>query len=147
MAFLPTLRGMAYSALGAPRLYAAGRRAGASPIEAVRMLHVTGLALPIAAVKGAGVPGRVNAVRHFIWQAALTARHGGELANALADEQERGTPNADDSAVDRHNNAVGQAFGAADAGELQGLSPREALTRLATVALAKWDAGELHRVR
>ena len=127
-------------------MYAAARRAGASPVEAVKMLHVTGLALAIAGVKAAGVPGRGNAVRHFIWQAALTARHGGELANALADEQERGTPNAEDSAVDRHNNAIGQAFGAAESGELRGLSALATLTRLAAVALAKWDAGELHRV-
>lgn len=132
-----------HAATGVPRLYAAALRAGASPVEAARMLVISSGALTVASRRGRGVPGRQNAVRHFVWQALLTARHGRPLAQALADAQETGTPNAVDSRVDRHNNASGQGYGAAHAGELSVGTVSAALEALAGVALAKWDRGEL----
>ena len=83
----------------------------------------------MAARRGRGEPGRQNAVRHFVWQALITARLGLPVARAVAEAQETGTPNAADSQVDRHNNAVGQEYGAAHADELAGGSVNAALGR------------------
>lgn len=132
---------------GGPRLYAAALRAGAGPLEAARVLAISSGALTVAARRGAGVPGRQNAVRHFVWQALLTARHGLPVARAIAAAQESGTPNAADSQADRHNNAVGQEYGAAHAAELATGSLTAALETLAGVALAKWERDELVWVR
>ena len=41
-------------------------------------------ALRAAATHGRGVTGRTNAMRHFMWQAALTARFGVDTARAIA---------------------------------------------------------------
>ncbi len=132
-----------HAATGVPRIYSAALRAGASPVEAARVLAISRGALAVASQRGRGVPGRQNAVRHFAWQALLTARHGRPLAQAVAEAQESGTPNAADSRVDRHNNAAGQEYGAAHAEELASGTVSAALQRLAGVALAKWDRGEL----
>lgn len=144
MASLATL---IHAATGVPRLYAAALRAGAGPLEATRVLAVASGALAVAARRGAGVPGRQNAVRHFAWQALLTARHGLPLARVLAEAQEAETANVADSRVDRHNNVVGQEYGAAHAAELSTGSVTAALETLADVALAKWDSDDLIWVR
>lgn len=142
-----TVQGAIHAATGVPRLYAAALRAGAGPVGATRVLAVSSGALSVAARRAAGVPGRQNAVRHFVWQALLTARHGRPLAQALADAQESGTPHAADSGVDRHNNAVGQDYGAAHVAELSAGSLPDLLETLAGVALTKWEADELVWVR
>jgi hypothetical protein len=49
--------------------------------------------------------------------------------------------------VDRHNNTVGQEYGAAHADALGIGSVSKALEGLAGVALAKWESGELIWVR
>ena len=67
----------------------------------------------------------------------------GQMPITHAEAQEAGTPNAADSRVDRHNNAVGQAYGAAHADELAGGSVNAALGVLAGVALEKLAADEL----
>lgn len=144
---LTQLTKMARSALGAPKLLAAATRAGVGPRDAVQAMAASALALEVAARRGAGEPGRQNAVRHFIWQAHLTGRYGVRLAQALAEAQESGTPDSKDSAVDQRNNAVARAYGLDHAEEIRQGSARQSLERLADVALVKWSAGELVWVR
>ena len=100
-----------------------------------------------AAQHGRGVPGRANAMRHFMWQAVLTARFGLDTARTIAAAQEAGTPSRRDSRVDAHNNEVGQAYGAEHAADLRPLAPGEAMASLVPVALAKWESDELVWVR
>ena len=132
-----------HSATGVPRLYAAALRAGLGPSGAVEVLRISQAALASAAKHGRGAPGRTNAMRHFMWQAVLTARFGVEAARQVGAAQEAGTPSRRDSRVDEQNNAAGQSYGAAHASELAGLSPSDAMTSLVPVALAMWESGEL----
>lgn len=136
-----------HAATGVPRLSSAALRAGAGPGGTVEVLRISDAALRAAAVHGAGVAGRSNALRHFLWQALLTARLGEDVARAVATAQESGTPMPRDSEVDEHNNAVGREYGAAHAARLSGLSLGAAVDALVPVALAKWDADELVWVR
>ncbi len=138
-----SIRAAIHAASGVPRLFSAALRAGASPAQAAQVVAISAGATSVATRRGRGVPGRQNAVRHFVWQALLTARHGVDLARAIADAQEVDTPHRRDSEIDRRNNATGQEYGAAHAVELAGLSMREAHDRLAGVALQKWASGEL----
>lgn len=133
------------ASVGAPRLYRAARQAGASRTEALDVLAASAGALLLAARQGSGRPGRQNAVRHFTWQAVLTARHGVQVATAVADAQERGSTRLRDTAVDQRNNAAGQAWGHAHAQELASGSLRAALDTASTAAMTKWAAGELAR--
>jgi hypothetical protein len=112
-----------------PRLFAAALRAGAGPVGATQVVLISGAAASVAARRGRGEPGRQNAVRHFAWQALITARLGLPVAQAVAEAQETGSPDAADSRVDRHNNAAGQEYGAAHADELAGT---DGLTRRRT---------------
>lgn len=130
-----------------PRLAAAARQAGLGPRGTVEVLRISEAALRIAAGQGRGVPGRVNAMRHFMWQAVLAARFGIEAARTIAVAQEAGAPRRRDSMVDTHNNAVGQEYGVAHAAELEVGSPADALTMLVPVALEKWESDELIWVR
>jgi hypothetical protein len=141
------LRAALHAAGGAPRLYRAARLAGASPTDAVRVLALSARVLLLVAPRAAGVPGRQNAVRHFVWQAALTARHDRAVAEAVADAQERGSVQPLDSAADLRNNATGQAYGAEHAAALAELSLRRALRDLLAVALDLWAAGDLATAR
>lgn len=136
-----------HSATGVPRLYTAAIRAGLGPSGAMEVLLVSQAALAAAAKHGRGVPGRSNAMRHFLWQAVLTARFGAEVARSVAAAQETGTSRARDSRVDEHNNAAGQAYGAAHAGRLSAGSAGDAVDSLVPEALAMWEAGELVWVR
>lgn len=136
-----------HAATGVPRLYAAALEAGLGPAGGVEVLRISRSALAAAAKHGRGVPGRTNAMRHFVWQAVLTARFGADAARTIAAAQERGTPNRRDSRVDEHNNTVGQEYGAAHAGDLADVPVADAVARLVPVALAKWEAGELVWVR
>ena len=136
-----------HTATGVPRLAAAARAAGLGPAATVEALRISEAALRTAASHGRGEPGRTNAMRHFMWQAVLTARFGLDAARTLAAAQEAGTPARKDSVVDEHNNAVGQAYGAAHADELQVGSPTEVVTMLVPVALEKWSADELIWIR
>jgi predicted lipid-binding transport protein (Tim44 family) len=136
-----------HAGTGVPRLYAAATRAGLGPAGAFEVLRVSQAALRSAGTHGRGVPGRSNAMRHFMWQATLTARFGVDVARSIAAAQEAGTPNRRDSRVDEHNNAAGQAYGAEHAEALAGLTPPEAMTSLVPVALGLWETGELVWVR
>ena len=138
---MPSIRAAIHAATGVPRLFAAALRAGAGPAGAAQVVAISAAATTVATRRGRGVPGRQNAVRHFVWQALLTARLGVPLAQAIADAQEVGTPDPRDSEVDRHNNAVGQQHGAANAVGLAGLSVREGADRL-----GRRRVGEVGRV-
>jgi hypothetical protein len=131
------------ASVGAPRLYRAARQAGASSTEALDVLAASAATLAIAARHGSGERGRQNAVRHFTWQAVLTARHGIHVATAVADAQERGSTRLRDTAVDQRNNAAGQAWGHAHEQELKGRPLRAVLDAASTAAMTKWAAGEL----
>lgn len=143
MGFGDVVQQAIHAGTGVPRLYAAATRAGLGPSGAFEVLRISQAALQAAATHGRGVPGRTNAMRHFMWQATLTARFGADAARAIAAAQEAGTPNRSDSRADAHNNAAGQAYGAAHADDLAGLTPSEAMTSLVPVALAMWESGEL----
>ena len=132
-----------HSSTVVPRLSAAAIKAGLGPSGVFEVLRVSEAALRIAAAHGRGVPGRTNALRHFMWQAVLSARYGVDAARTIADAQEAGTPSRKDSSVDQHNNAVGQDYGASHASELQAGSASEVLTLLVPVALEKWESDEL----
>lgn len=132
-----------HAATGVPRLYAAAIKAGLGPSGAVEVLAISQAALKTSAVHGKGVPGRSNALRHFMWQAVLTARFGVEAAQSIATAQEVGSPNRKDSGVDTQNNAAGQDYGTAHAAELKQGSASEAVASLTQVALAKWESDEL----
>lgn len=136
-----------HAATGVPRLSAAALRAGTGPGGAVEVLRISEASLRVAARHGAGVPGRTNALRHFLWQALLAARLGEDVARSVAAAQEAATPNRRDSTVDEHNNAVGREHGVAHAARLRDGSVDAALAALVPVGLQKWDAGELVWVR
>jgi antirestriction protein ArdC len=145
----PSLRTILHTARsatgGAPRLYRAARQSGASSREAAAVVATSAAALLVAARRAPGRPGRQNAVRHFTWQAVLTARHGRVVASAVADAQERGSVRLRDTAVDQRNNAAGQTWGHAHEQQLSGGTLLGALERASTAALSMWDAGELAR--
>ena len=148
MGFLGTSVASAiHSATVVPRLYAAALKAGLGPSGALEVLQVSQAALQAAAANGRGVPGRTNAMRHFMWQAVLTARFGADVAQAIAAAQEAGTPSRRDSSVDQRNNAVGQVYGAEHADDLTVGSPSAAMAVLVPVALEKWESDELVWVR
>ena len=143
MGFGDVLQQAIHASTGVPRLYTAALRAGTGPAGALETLRISQAALQAAAQHGRGVPGRTNALRHFMWQAALAARLGVDAARTIAAAQEAGTPNRKDSDVDAHNNADGQDYGVAHAAELRDLSPSEAMTTLVPAGLALWESDEL----
>ncbi len=128
---------------GAPRLYAAARGSGASHRDSLEMVAVSAAALVVAARRHPGEWRQQNAVRHFAWQALLTARYGLDAATALAHAQEARSTDAADSAVDRANNAAGRQYAVTHPAGLRGAGTWAALTRLAAVAEAQWAAGRL----
>lgn len=129
--------------VAAPRLYRAARRAGESPRETGAILTGSVAAFVVAARRHPRAWRQQNAVRHFAWQALLTARHGRAVAQALAEAHERGSRDAADTAVDRANNAAGQEYGAAHAAELRHGPLGSTVGSLARVAEAEWAAGRL----
>lgn len=140
------LRAATRAAAGTPRLFRAARRSGAGRRDAVDVLVCSAFVLFAVAPRAAGVPGRQNAVRHFVWQALLAARHGEPVARAVADAQELGAVQPLDSESDRRNNAVGLAYGVAHAGQLGTRSLRRASHTLLAAGLRAWEAGELSAV-
>ena len=135
-----------HAATTVPRLYSAALAAGVGPAGAVQVLRISEASLRTSAARGSGVPGRANALRHFIWQAMLTARFDRSVAVSIARAQEQGTPTVHDSRIDEHNNGAGQDYGEADA-DLASGSITEAVDRLAAIGLEKWESDELIWVR
>lgn len=142
MALGDLLQQAIHSSTVLPRIYAAAIRAGTGAAGAVQVLRISSAALRSAGTHGRGVRGRANAMRHFMWQALLTARFDREVAQSIAMAQEAGTPHHHDSRVDHHNNAAGQAYGAAHP-DLRNGSIGDALALLVPVALKKWESDEL----
>ncbi len=128
---------------GVPRLYAAARGSGASHRDALGMVAASTAALVIAARRHPSEWREQNAVRHFSWQAFLTARYGREAASALALAHEQRSSDAADSAVDRANNTAGQEYAAAHSADLQHGAVWATVTSLAEVAEGEWAAGRL----
>lgn len=143
MGFGDVVQQAIHASTGVPRLYVAALKAGLGPSGALETLRISQAAIRAAARHGRGATGRTNAMRHFMWQATLTARFGLDAARAIAAAQEAGTPARRDSRVDQHNNEVGQDYGVENADDLRALSPDEAMASLVPVALAKWEAEEL----
>ena len=128
---------------GVPRLYAAARGTGAGHRDSAGMVAASAAALVIAARRHPKEWRQQNAVRHFTWQAFLTARYGRDAAQALGRAHEARSSDAADSTVDRANNTAGQVYAAARGAELRGGGTWATLTRLAEVAEAEWAAGRL----
>ena len=94
MGFGDVVQQAIHAATGVPRLYAAGDQGGRRALRAPsRCCASPQAALQAAATHGRGVTGRTNALRHFMWQAVLTARFGVDVARSIAAAQEAGTPN------------------------------------------------------
>lgn len=141
------LKKAAQAVVGAPGVFSAARDAGASTSAAADVMAASAAALQIASSASDGTPGLQNAVRHFIWQAYITGRHGEGVAKAvaLAHEKARSTPR--DTRIDLTNNAVGRAYGAQHAATIEHGSMTDALHALVPVAIQKWDADELIWIR
>lgn len=137
------LRLAAHVGRGGPRLYRAARSAGAGRFAGGRMLLWSAVILFLVSPRAAGVPGRQNAVRHFVWQSLVTIRYGESVARSVADAQEAGSPDHLDSSVDRHNNAVAQAYAAAHRADLESRASLPLVRELLRAGLATWDAGGL----
>jgi hypothetical protein len=143
MGFGDVVQQAIHAATVVPRLSAAATRAGLGPAGALEVLRVSQAALQASAAHGRGVPGRSNAMRHFMWQAVLTARFGVEAAQSIAVAQEAGSTARRDSRVDQHNNAAGQAYGAAHVEELTAGSASDAMAVLVPIAFEMWESDEL----
>ena len=144
--------GVVHAATTVPRLFVRGPRGRTS----ARPARCRCCASPrprsrTSTARGRGVPGRTNALRHFIWQAMLTARFDRSVAVSIARAQERGTPSARDSRVDDHNNAVGQDYGEehptlATGSISRGRRPARR-GRAGQVGVRRADLGQAHAVR
>ena len=124
-------------------VYRAARSAGLGRREATRVLEASAYSLLLARKR---YPKRwrvENAVRHFVWQAWLTATYGQQVAEVVGRAHERLSNDAADSAVDAENNRIGRAYGAAHAEEIRARAPRPALSALADEAGRLWSSGQL----
>jgi hypothetical protein len=138
-----SLKKAAQAVIGAPNVFNAARNAGASASAAADVMAASAAAIQIASSATDGTPGMQNAVRHFIWQAYITGRHGAAVAEAVASAHEEGRETPHDTRVDLHNNAVGRAYGEANSAAIGQGSLTDALKALVPVAREKWAADEL----
>ncbi len=128
---------------GVPGIYRAAREAGLGRRNAVRVLEASAYALALARKRYPRRWRAENAVRHFVWQAWLTATYGRNVAAAIGRAHERMSRDGIDSSVDRGNNILGQAYGDAHAEQVRSAAMRPALSELADEAGRMWDAGQL----
>jgi hypothetical protein len=138
-----SLKKAAQAVIGAPNVFNAARQAGASASAAADVMAASAAAIQIAASATDDTPGMQNAVRHFIWQAYITGRHGAGVAEAVAAAHEEGRDTPHDTRVDLHNNAVGREYGAANSAAIGQGSLTDALKALVPVAREKWASDEL----
>jgi len=138
-----SLKKAAQAVIGAPNVFNAARDAGASASAAADVMAASAAAVQIASSATDGTPGMQNAVRHFIWQAYITGRHGAAVAEAVAAAHEQGRETSHDTRVDLHNNAAGRAYGAANSAAIGQGSLTDALKALVPVAREKWASDEL----
>lgn len=138
-----SLKKAAQALVGAPNVFNAARDAGASASAAADVIAASAAAIQIASSATDGTPGLENAVRHFIWQAYITGRHGAAVAEAVAAAQEEGRNTPKDTRVDLHNNAAGRAYGETNSASVGRGSLTDALKALVPVAREKWASDEL----
>jgi hypothetical protein len=124
-------------------VYGAAREAGLGRRDALRVLEASAYALALARKRHPRRRRAENAVRHFVWQAWLSATYGRDVAEAVGRAHERLSSDAGDSAVDRENNRIGQEYGAAHAAEIRADAMRPAQSALADQAGRLWDADQL----
>lgn len=138
-----SLKKAAQAVIGAPNVFNAARDAGASASAAADVMAASAAAIQIASSATDGTPGMENAIRHFIWQAYITGRHGAAVAEAVAAAHEEGRHTPRDTRVDLHNNAVGRAYAEANSAAIGQGSLTDALKALVPVAKEKWASDEL----
>ena len=138
-----SLKKAAQAVVGAPAVFNAAREAGASASAAADVMAASAAAVQIASSATDGTPGMQNAVRHFIWQAYITGRHGAAVAEAVAAAHEEGRDTPQDTRIDLQNNAVGRAYGEANSATIGRGSLTDALKALVPVAKEKWASDEL----
>lgn len=138
-----SLKKAAQAVIGAPNVFNAARDVGASASAAADVMAASAAAIQIASSATDGTPGLENAVRHFIWQAYISGRHGSAVAEAVAAAHEEGRNTPKDTQVDLHNNAAGRAYGDANSATIGRGSLTDALKALVPVAQEKWAADEL----
>jgi len=136
-------RNVARAVAKVPRIFGAAREAGASTTESGRTLVLSTLVLLEATRRSRGRPWRENAVRHFAWQALLTARYGTAVSEGVAAANEAGSTDARDSAIDERNNSAGRTWARKHQAELTGVPLSQAVRRAFEEAIRQWDAGEL----
>jgi hypothetical protein len=128
---------------GVPGVYRAARSAGLGRREALRVLGASAYTWGLARKRFPRRWRAENAVRHFVWQAWLAATYGREVAETIGQAHERIATDAADSAVDRENNRIGQAYGVANAERIRADAMRPAQSALADEADRRWRAGQL----
>lgn len=138
-----SLKKAAQAVVGAPNVFNAARDAGASASAAADVMAASAAAIQIASSATDGTPGLENAVRHFIWQAYISGRHGSAVAEAVATAHEEGRSTPHDTRVDLHNNAAGRAYGEANSATIGKGAFTDALKALVPVAQEKWASDEL----
>jgi hypothetical protein len=126
-----------------PGVYGAARSAGLGRRDAARVVEGSAYAFVLARRRYPRRWRAENAVRHFVWQAWITAAYGRAVAEAVGLEHERLSGDARDSTVDRENNRIGQAYGEAHATEIRADAMRPAQSALADEAGRLWTAGQL----
>lgn len=95
------------------------------------------------------LPWKQNAIRHFMWQALLTAKYGTRVALRMAAAHEQGNnPHDLDTRVDRMNNPIGRAFGRRHRSAVSQISPLPwadyTLDDLFAAGLRRWRNGTLY---
>jgi len=130
-------------ARGVPGVYRAARSAGLGRRESLRVLEASAYVLALAKKRYPRRWRAENAVRHFVWQAWLTATYGRDVAAAIGRAHERTSRDGVDTSVDRGNNFLGQAYGEAHAQEIRSSAMRPAQSALADEAGRLWNAGQL----
>jgi len=128
---------------GVPEIYRAAVEAGLGRRDAVRVLEASAYVLVLARKRYPRRWRAENAVRHFVWQAWLTATYGRPVAEAVGRAHERMSRDRVDSSVDRGNNLLGQAYGEGHVEQIRSRAMRPALSELADEAGRMWDAGQL----
>jgi hypothetical protein len=124
-------------------VYRAARRSGLGHRDAVRVLAASAYAVLLARRRYPRRWRAENAVRHFVWQAWLSATYGRHVAEAVGRAHEHVATDGRDSAVDQENNRIGRAYGVAHAERIRASATRPALSALADEAGHLWDAGQL----
>lgn len=140
---MPSFGALLQSASTAPSIYRAARGAGASHRQAWEIMATSAAALETAARIDDPAPGEINAVRHFIWSAYMTANFGEQIAGAVTNAHEVGAVEKADSRVDQKNNATARAYASAHRDEIKAWSVVEAMSKLTDIGRDLWQRDEL----